>query len=91
MIRSLSIDVRGAFIAKKGGEEEEVGGEGALEAENEKNEDEYVQNEGNDEDAAFEDARVRVEVEDVEVGFGSQGAKERCKCWRRWLERGRNG
>ena len=76
MIRVLSIDVRRTFIAKKGSEEEEVSGEGALEAENEEDEDEYVQDEGNGEDAAFEDARVRVEVEDVEVRFGSQGAKK---------------
>ena len=47
-----------------------------MEAKDEEDEDEYVEKEGNGEDAAFEDARMRVEVEDVEVGFGNQGAKE---------------
>ena len=47
-----------------------------MEAENEEDEDENVEEEGNGEDAAFEDARVHVEVDDVKVGFGSQGAEE---------------
>ena len=63
------IDVGGTVIAENGEDEEEIGGEGSLEAEDEEDEDEYVEEERNGEDAAFECARMLVEVEDVEVGF----------------------
>lgn len=48
----------------------EVGGEAALKAEAQEDEDEYVEEQGDGEDAAFEGARGLVDVEDVYVGFG---------------------
>ena len=66
----LSVNVGGTFVADGGDEEEEVGRQGALEAEDEEDEDEYVEEERDGEDAALECTRVGVEVEDVEVGFG---------------------
>ena len=69
MTRNSLIDVGGTFIAENGEDEEEIGGEGSLEAEDEEEEDEYIEEERNGEDAAFEGARMLVEVKDVEVGF----------------------
>ena len=42
-----------------------------MEAEDKKDQDEYIKEEGNNEDTAFEDARMLVDVEDIDVGFGS--------------------
>ena len=69
MTRNSLIDVGGTIIAEYGEYEEEIGGEGSLEAEDEEDEDEYVEEKRDGEDAAFECARMLVEVEDVEVRF----------------------
>ena len=69
MARNLLVDVGRTIIAEDGEDEEEVGREGALEAEDEEDEYEYVEEERNGEDAAFEGARMRVKVDDIEVGF----------------------
>lgn len=47
-----------------------------MEAKDKEDEDEYVEEQGDGEDAAFEAERVRVEMNDIEVRFGSQGAEE---------------
>ena len=70
------VNVGGTVIAEGGEKKEEIARESALEAEDKKDEDEYIKEERNGEDAAFEDARMSVDVEYVEVGFGSQSAEE---------------
>ena len=65
-----------------------IGGEGALKAVDEDDEDEYVEKERNGEDAPFEGPRMCVEVENIEVGFGSQGSEKGRKFWGRWIKRG---
>ena len=67
----LFVNVGGTVIAEGGKKKEEIARESALEAEDQKDEDEYVKEEGNGKDAAFEDARMLVDVEDIDVGFGS--------------------
>lgn len=69
MTGDFLVDVGGTIIAKDGEDEEEIGGKGSLEAEDEEDKDNYVEEERNGEDAAFKGARMLVEVEDVEVGF----------------------
>ena len=69
MTGNFLVDVGGTIIAEDGEDEEEIGGKGSFEAEDEEDKDEYVEEERNGEDAAFEGARMLVEVEDVEVGF----------------------
>lgn len=76
MIRILFVDVGWTLIAENGEEEEEISGEGALKAEDEQDEDEYVEEERDGENAPFEGERVRVEVEYVDMGLGSQGIEE---------------
>ena len=65
------VNVGGTVIAEGGEKKEEIGRESALEAEDKKDEDEYIKEEGNGKDAAFEDARMLVDVENIDVRFGS--------------------
>ena len=67
----LFINVGGTVIAEGGEKKEEIARESALEAEDKKDEDEYIEEEGNGEDAAFEETRMFIDVEDIDVGFGS--------------------
>ena len=76
MVHGFFVNVGGTVIAEGGEKKEEIARESALEAEDKKDEDEYIKEERNGEDAAFEDARMPVDVEYVEVGFGSQSAEE---------------
>ena len=76
MIRVLFVNVGGTVIAEGGEEKEEIAWESALEAEDKEDEDKYIKEQGNGEDAAFEDTRMLVDVEDIKVGFGSQSAEE---------------
>lgn len=69
MVRILFVDVCRTVIAKDGEEEGEIGGESSLEAKDEEHKDEYIEEEGDCENAPFEGSRVPVEVEDIEVGF----------------------
>lgn len=71
MIRILFIDICRTVIAEDREKEEEIGGQGMLESKDEDDKDEYVEEEGDGEDAPFEGARMRVQVEYVDVGFGS--------------------
>lgn len=91
MIRVLLVNIGGTVIAEDGEEEEKVGGDGTLEPEDEEDEDEYVEEKGHGENAPLKDPRVRVEVDEIEVGFGSQGIEEGRQLCGRWLERGRDG
>ena len=70
------VNVGGTVITEGGEKKEEIARESALEAEDKEDEDEYIQEERNGEDAAFEDTRMLVDVEDVDVGCGSQSAEE---------------
>ena len=76
MVRVLFVNVGGTVIAEGGEKKEEIARESALEAEDKEDEDEYIKEQGNGEDAAFEDTRMLVDVEDIKVGFGSQSAEE---------------
>ena len=69
MIRILLIDVGGAFVAKDREKEEEVGGESVLEAEDQEDENEDIEDQGDGEDAALEGPRLCIQMENVEVGF----------------------
>ena len=71
MVRILFVNVGGTVIAEGGEKKEEIARESALEAEDKKDEDEYIKEERNREDAAFEDARMFIDMEDIEVGFRS--------------------
>ena len=62
MARIFLINVCRTFIVEGGKEEIEVGREATLKAENKEDGDEYVEDEGDGEDAAFESTRVRVEM-----------------------------
>lgn len=76
MVRVLLVDICGTVIAENGEEEEKIGGEGVLEAKDEKDKDEYVEQEGDGENAPFEGAGMSIEVENVEVGLGSKGIEK---------------
>ena len=67
----LFVNVGRTVIAEGGEKKEEIARESALEAEDKEDEDEYIEEEGNGEDAAFEGTRMLVDVEDIDVGFGS--------------------
>ena len=71
MIRVFFVDVGGTVIAESGEKEEEIARESALEAEDKEDEDEYIKEEGNGKNAAFKGTRMLVDVEDIEVGFGT--------------------
>lgn len=70
MVRAPLVDAGRTIVAEGREEKVEVGGEAALKAEAQEDEDEYVEEQGDGEDAAFEGARGLVDVEDVYVGFG---------------------
>ena len=76
MTHILLVDISGAVIAKDRKQEIKIGGEGALKAVDKEDEDEYVEKKGNGEDAPFEGPRMCVEVENIEVGLGSQGVEK---------------
>ena len=65
------VDVGGTVIAEGGEEKEAIARESALEAEDKEDEDEDIKEEGNGENAAFQCTRMLVDVEDIEVGFGT--------------------
>lgn len=70
MVRVFFVDIGRAVVAENGEEEEEVGGKGSLKAKDEKDEDEYVEEQGDGKDATFESTQMGVKVDDVDVGFG---------------------
>lgn len=76
MIRIFFINICGTIIAENGEKKEEVGGDGTLEAKDEEDEDKYVEEQGDGEDAALEAERLRVEVDDIDMGLGGQGAEK---------------
>lgn len=76
MIRIFFVDIGRAIIAENGEEEEEIGGESSLKTKDEANENEYIKEQGDDENAPLEGAGMCIEVQNVYVGFGGQGIKE---------------